>query len=146
MYSVSQLFLAEAIGKTGRSHIQRLTTPANLSSQFFSAYAISESGKGGRRSEVKRLALINMQFVNSTIPDDGSGKSVEIDINDWLPKGDSVKVKRMSAPGIDVQDADLVTWAGQAWTNGTAKGDEQIENVEGGVVHVKGSEGVLVFL
>ncbi|KAH8822707.1 hypothetical protein DL96DRAFT_1714151 [Flagelloscypha sp. PMI_526] len=139
---VSQLFLAEAIGKTGQSQIQRLPTPTGLDDQKFAAYAIYENSKPAR------LALINMAFVNSTIPHDDP-KIVQVDLQDWLQQKshtNSVAAKRMTAPGIDTKQSDLVTWAGQAWTNGTAFGREEVEKVNNGLVKVRGSEAVLVFL
>ena len=56
-----------------------------------------------------------------------------------------IKVKRMTAPGMDSKDVDIVTWAGQAYTNGTASGEEVLEDVTDGMVVVNGVEGVIVF-
>lgn len=52
----------------------------------------------------------------------------------------------MTSPGVDSKDSDLATWAGQAFTNGTASGNEVLESpFEGREVTVQGSEAVLVF-
>ena len=51
----------------------------------------------------------------------------------------------MTAPGADSKDSDTATWAGQAFTNGTASGREEIEGLQNGCVTVRGSEAVLVF-
>lgn len=54
-------------------------------------------------------------------------------------------VKRLTASGLDSKDSDSATWAGQAFTNGTASGTEVLETLsEGNKVVVRGSEAVLV--
>lgn len=73
---------------------------------------------------------------------------IVLDISSLLPKKQRPlpRLKRLTAPGNDETNADLVTWAGQAWTNGTAFGREKFELVSNGKVKLRGSEAVLVFL
>lgn len=59
--------------------------------------------------------------------------------------GQTVKVKRMTAPGLDSKDSETATWAGQGFANGTASGEEIVEGLESGRITLKGSEAVLVF-
>jgi hypothetical protein len=96
----------------------------------------------------KRLALINWASYNTSVPDTDT-KTVTLDISAWIgshKNKSNVTAKRMTAPGINTKDSDLVTWAGQAYTNGTAVGRERVEKVEDGVVSLRGSEALLVFL
>ena len=73
-------------------------------------------------------------------------ETVTFDLTPFIdPKRPIPKVKRMTALGADSKDVDSVTWAGQAFTNGTASGKEVIESLDHGKITVKGSEGVLVF-
>ena len=70
---------------------------------------------------------------------------MSVDVGAWARKGSEVRVKRMTAPGLDSKDSDTATWAGQSYTNGTASGTEVVEGLVDGKVTVKGSEAVLVF-
>jgi hypothetical protein len=71
-----------------------------------------------------------------------------LDISSILPERGvgHPTLKRLTAPGNDETDPDLVKWAGQAWTNGTAKGKEVREVVSNGRIRIRNSEAVLVFL
>jgi hypothetical protein len=130
---VSQLFIAEAIGSSGKSRIHALDPPAGIAAPGFSAYAIYEDKKPAR------LAIMNLQFFNRTT---GTAESsIVLDVGTKR----RATLKRMTAPGLDEKDSDLVTWAGQAYTNGTASGAEVVELVKDGLVGVRGSEAVLVF-
>lgn len=128
--------LAEVVGKSHTSQILHIQPPANVSREHFAAYAVYEKKK------LARLALVNLAQLNKTeAADSVSGVWV------GLPKFDGLaRVKRMSAPGLDEKDTDRVTWAGQAYTNGTAFGNLEVERVSGGAVWVRDSEAVLIFL
>ncbi|KAG8706434.1 hypothetical protein FRC08_001073 [Ceratobasidium sp. 394] len=128
--------LAEAIGKSRSSQIVHVQPPANVSQERFAAYAIYEHKK------LARVALINFsQFNKSTAANPTPGVRVRI-----RGSANNMRLKRMAAPGLDERNADFVTWAGQAYTNGTASGKFDVERVSNGVVWVRDSEAVLVFL
>ena len=128
--------LAEVIGKSLTSQILHVQPPANVSRENFAAYAVYEKKK------LARLALINLAQLNKTeAANSTSGVWVS------LPESNgSARVKRMTAPGLDEKETDRVTWAGQAYTNGTAVGDLEVERASGSAVWVRDSEAVLVIL
>jgi hypothetical protein len=71
--------------------------------------------------------------------------SLGLDISGLVQKKKAT-LKRLTAPGSDEKNADYVTWAGQAWTNGTGEGKEAIEAVKDGKIELRGSEAVLVLV
>ena len=108
------------------------------------AYAIWDPAV--RKTGIARLAVINTAIRNVTMDATTVDETVTMDLTPFIDsKRPSPKVKRMTAPGADSKDVDSVTWAGQAFTNGTASGHEVIEKLYHGKVIVKGSECVLVF-
>lgn len=109
------------------------------SAPSLAAYAVYEHDK------LARLTLLNLAHRNTT--DSADTGSVSVNLQSLVGKRGlgKVKVKRMTAPGMESKEVDLVTWAGQAYTNGTASGEEEIEDVKDGVVIVNGVEGVIVF-
>lgn len=127
--------LAEAIGRSGSSQIFHIQSPTNISQDHFAAYAIYEHKK------LARIALINFAEFNKTTSAPSQGVRVKLEGN-----FSGSRLKRMTAPGMDEKDTDFVTWAGQAYTNGTASGKLQVEPVSNGVVWIRDSEAVLVFL
>ncbi|KAJ7444823.1 hypothetical protein FB451DRAFT_1104514, partial [Mycena latifolia] len=140
---VSQLFIAEAVGKSKTSRLLALDAPAGVSPDLFAAYAVYDT----RQLAPTRIAVINWQTFNHTMGESGAAAtSVSLDISAALPRRRSATLKRLTAPGNDETDSDLVTWAGQAWTNGTAQGKEVLEAVKDGKIEIRGSEAVLVFL
>ncbi|KAF7311470.1 Glycoside hydrolase family 79 protein [Mycena kentingensis (nom. inval.)] len=131
---VSQLFVAEVVGKSRKARLVQLDAPAGVSPDTFAAYAVYEGGVP------VRLAVINWQTVNSTM----SEAEVEATtVGLTLGRNKVVNVKRLTGFN-DEKDADFVTWGGQAWTNGTASGRLKVEEIRNGVVRVRGSEAVLV--
>lgn len=127
--------LAEAIGKSGNTQIVHLPVPSNISQDHFAAYAIYE------RRKLARVALINFAQFNKTSSASRQGVQVKI-----AGSTRNTRLKRMTAPGIDEKNTDLVTWAGQAYTNGTASGKLQLERVPNDVVWIADSEAALIFL
>ncbi|KAG8736799.1 hypothetical protein FRC12_017445, partial [Ceratobasidium sp. 428] len=86
-----------------------------------------------------RVALINFaQFNKSSTTGPTHGISVKID-----GSTDNMKLKRMTAPGLDEKNTDFVTWAGQAYTNGSTSGRLEVERASNGVVWIRDSEAVL---
>lgn len=139
---VAYLLVTEAVGSSQQSRLALLPSPSNLPN--LAAYAIWDPAVRALHDGPARLALLNLHVRNvSSSQDTGA---ISVDLNAWTRKGTNAKVKRMSAPGLDSKDSDTATWAGQAFTNGTASGKEVVEQLQGGKVVVKGSEAVLVFL
>jgi len=139
---VAYLLITEAVGSSGQSRLQLIDVPE---AESVAAYAVWDPA--ARKSGVARLALINTAIRNVTMSQsDIEKETVTFDLTPFIdPKRPIPKVKRMTALGADSKDVDSVTWAGQAFTNGTASGKEVIERLERGTITVKGSEGVLVF-
>ncbi|KAI7645799.1 hypothetical protein KC318_g19805, partial [Hortaea werneckii] len=151
----AQLFLAEAFS-TGGTRIQNLTVPSGVDPDYFAAYAFYDD------DALSKLAIVNMHpyYANST-----QDFSASIDLSEHIhsSKGwhgwhgwhgwskeegkQDVYAKRLTAPYTDETDAAKVTWAGQTFINGTADGEVQKERIgKDGVVHVRGSEALLIFL
>lgn len=139
-----QLFLAEAFATNG-TRIQAIDAPDGVDGDSFAAYAFYDGGS------LSKLAIINLKpyYANST-----SDFSVSLDLSAYMrpshgrPRHEAahqVSVKRLTAPHVNEKDATEVTWAGQAFTNGTASGQVQVERLaRDGAVTVRGSEAVLV--
>ncbi|ELU43710.1 hypothetical protein AG1IA_02261 [Rhizoctonia solani AG-1 IA] len=133
--SVSQLVLAEIVGKSRASQVVHLSPPVSVSADRFAAYGIYEHKK------LSKLALINFSIFNKTETGrDAPGIRVRIGER----SGKAPRVKRMTAPGLDEKNPDLVTWAGQAYTNGSAVGKLKLESLVDNTVWVRDSEAVLV--
>ncbi|GAB1738351.1 hypothetical protein NU219Hw_g3162t1 [Hortaea werneckii] len=151
----AQLFLAEAFS-TGGTRIQNLTVPSGVDPDYFAAYAFYDD------DALSKLAIVNMHpyYANST-----EDFSASIDLSEHIhgSKGwhgwhgwhgwskeegkQDVYAKRLTAPYTDETDAAKVTWAGQTFINGTADGEVQEERIDkDGIVHVRGSEALLIFL
>ena len=130
---MSALLIAETVGSSNSSTLAYIPVP---SAPSLAAYAVYESGS------LARLTLLTLAHRNTTDPADTG--SVSVDVSSLAGEG-TLKVKRMTALGMDSKDVDSVTWAGQAYTNGTATGEENVEDVTGGSVTVSGVEGVIVF-
>ncbi|KAG9830229.1 glycoside hydrolase family 79 protein, partial [Aureobasidium melanogenum] len=134
----SQLFMAEAFA-IAETRIRQLETPSGIDKDYFSAYAFYVNDK------LNKLAIINSKpyYVNST-----SDFTATLDISKYghLKKGVRAWSKRLSAPYINEGNANNITWAGQSFDQGHETGDLLIETVgRDGLVHVRGSEAVLVF-
>lgn len=155
---VSYLLLGEAIGKpnvpasvykhlkTGGTNIRvsPLDTPPGLSNQTFAAYALYDG------DHPSRLVIINMIVHNvttTTATTTPVGKdAVTLDISHLFVPGKAT-LKRMSSPGLDEKNSSYVSWAGQTYADGRARGKEVVEKVGlNGLVTVQASEAVLVFL
>ncbi|KAF9069212.1 glycoside hydrolase family 79 protein [Rhodocollybia butyracea] len=92
-----------------------------------------------------KLALLNLQIFNET--EKGPRPVATFNISSMLPDPDSeISILRLVAPGADTQLANMTTWAGQTFENGTANGDPTEEKITGGIVTVEASSAVLVVL
>ncbi|CAJ2508329.1 Uu.00g133550.m01.CDS01 [Anthostomella pinea] len=153
------LFLAEVFATDG-TRIVEVGAPEGVDADYFAAYALYEGGGDGVLS---KLAVVNLRPYYANLTTD---YTVSIDISAHImggalnPKhhgpqphygGDATAtqayVKRLTAPYVDAKDAADVTWAGQSFANGSAIGQVRKEVVgDDGIVSVRGSEAVLVFL
>ncbi|GJJ08933.1 hypothetical protein Clacol_003153 [Clathrus columnatus] len=139
---VAYLLITEAVGSSGRSQLQLINIPE---APHVAAYVIWDDAV--KSDGIARLAIINTAISNITTPAKENG-SVVVDLKPFLnskQRSNDVVVKRMTSPGVDSKNSDLATWAGQAFTNGTASGREVVETLKDGEVTVRGSEAVLVF-
>lgn len=147
---VAYLLVAEAVGSSKTSSISYI--PALQGYPQLAAYAIYDSSISSTR--VSRLAVLNLSPAtsNGTTTDsvgDVVSQNVSIDLTEFVLGKESgeVRVKRMTAPGLEVTNTSQVTWAGQSYVSGEPDGTEIVEQLEqGNVVNVRASEGVLVFL
>ena len=138
---VAYLLITEAVGSSRHSRLQLVDTPQATA---LAAYAVWDPAV--RHTGLARLVLINTAIRNQTITDSAApDEAVTVDLSEFIGRErPSVRVKRMTAPGADSKASDAATWAGQAFTNGTASGREDIEQLQHGRVTVQGSEAVLV--
>lgn len=135
------LFLAEAFAVNG-TQVQARETPAGLSLDHFSAYAFYAENK------LSKLALVNMKpyYANSTSDFAASFQVLSGQSDHGRHGNRQAWVKRMTAPHVNEQDTEKVTWAGQSFKEAKADGEVKIEEVgKNGIVKVRGSETVLVF-
>lgn len=134
------LFLVEVFSEPG-ARVLRLDPPKGVESERFSAYAIY------RDERVEKLVLLNMHpfYSNST----GGDGTIRINVSDYLPSKKQATrratVKRLTAPSIDEQDTELITWAGQSFKHGDTKGDLKVEKMDrDGIANIRGSEAILI--
>ncbi|CCO29230.1 hypothetical protein BN14_03235 [Rhizoctonia solani AG-1 IB] len=132
---VSQLMLSEIVGKSRASQIVHLSPPASISPSRFAAYGVYEHRR------LSKLALINFSIFNKTGASE-EAPGIRVRIGGGSSK--TLRLKRMTAPGLDEKDADLVTWAGQAYTNGSAIGKLKLEALIDNTVWIRDSEAVLI--
>jgi hypothetical protein len=131
---VAALLVTETVGSSGNATIAHIPIPE---APDLAVYAVWDAGR------LRRVALLNLAHRN--ISQALSTAAVSVDMSGVM--GEGMTVKRMTGAGMDSKDTDLSTWAGQSFTNGTASGDEDIEERKGDpMVLVRGSEGVVVFL
>lgn len=138
---VSLLFITEALGdgSGAGAQVAALETPAGLNEDHFSSYAFYED------NSLRKIALINMKpfYKNST-----EDFTVTVDLSQYTQDlGSPAQLKRMTAPSVDEGKTEVATWAGQSFKNGVATGELDIEEIgPDGLVQVRGSEAVLIFL
>ncbi|KAG6888920.1 hypothetical protein C0995_004933 [Termitomyces sp. Mi166 len=90
-----------------------------------------------------KFALLNLEIFNQTqsIP----RPTTTFDISGFLKDPQQpVTVRRLSAPGADIKEASVTTWAGQDYASGLAAGELAEEQIAGGQIVVQASEAVLV--
>ncbi|KAG6865905.1 hypothetical protein C0991_010738 [Blastosporella zonata] len=149
------LFVAETLGHSrtlqmaniypGRqANGSTITTALGDASQGqLVAYGFWDTEQSSGSKYPTKLALLNLEIFNQTqtIP----RPQATFDISGFLQNHNrAVTVRRLSAPGADVKDANVTTWAGQNFASGLAAGKFVEERVSGGKIVLQASEAVLV--
>ncbi|KAG5652334.1 hypothetical protein H0H81_005402 [Sphagnurus paluster] len=151
------LFIAETLGRSkslrmaniypGRqANGSTITTALGDNSQGqLVAYGFWDNkAKTGQQYPAK-LALLNLQIYNQTQIGKVERPEATFDISGFLKDSErEVRVRRLTAPGADIKDGTVTTWAGQNYGSGVADGKLVEERVKGGKIKVKASEAVLV--
>jgi hypothetical protein len=92
---VAYLFVAEAVGSSGRSRIALLDVPAHPQ---LAVYAVWDAAHG---SGVSRLAVLNLAPRNETTnARDAAAVAVELDLSEFGNVTTGALVKRMQSPGL----------------------------------------------
>ncbi|PFH53076.1 glycoside hydrolase family 79 protein [Amanita thiersii Skay4041] len=151
------LFVAETLGGSKTLRIANLfpgrqangstitTALGDQSAGQLVVYGFWEDNSPADHTSPTKLALINLEIFNQTqaVP----RPSTTFDISRFVPKGHrAVKVRRLQAPGADIKEANVTTWAGQSFESGIASGELVEETVSDGKVRVQASEAALVLL
>ncbi|KAG5354117.1 hypothetical protein C0989_007478 [Termitomyces sp. Mn162] len=149
------LFVAETLGHSktlkianiypGRQHNGSSITTAlgDMSEGQLVVYGFWDTELPSGNEFPTKFVLLNLEIFNQTqtIP----RPTVTFDISDFLKNPQQpVTVRRLSAPGADIKEADVTTWAGQNFASGVAVGQLVEEQMAGGEIIVQASEGVLV--
>ncbi|KAK0458968.1 glycoside hydrolase family 79 protein [Desarmillaria tabescens] len=148
------LFIAEAIGTSQSLRIGNIYPGRQANGSSITA-AMGDASQGqlvaygfwddSSLGYPVKLALLNLQSYNET--EEGTRPSTMFDISKYLSEGKgSVTVRRLQAPGADVKEGNVTTWAGQTYANGVAEGELIEEKIDGEVIVVAASEAVLVSL
>ncbi|KAF9468152.1 glycoside hydrolase family 79 protein [Collybia nuda] len=151
------LFVAETLGHSKSLRIANIypgrqangstitTALGDKSAGELVAYGFWDDALPTRHRFPVKLALLNLQIYNQTqnIPRPVS----TFDISAYKQDPSSqVTIRRLTAPGADVKEANVTSWAGQTFAQGIASGKVIEEKVRGGRISVSASEAVLVFL
>ncbi|KAF9443574.1 glycoside hydrolase family 79 protein [Macrolepiota fuliginosa MF-IS2] len=153
------LFITETLGRSTTVQISNLypgrqangssitTAMGDLSSGQLVAYGFWDTSNVTSHGFPTKLALLNLEIYNQTQVGTTPRPSSTFDISGLLrAPNQTVRVRRLQAPGADVKDANVTTWAGQTFDSGVAVGRVIEESVVGGKIAVPASEAVLVFL
>ncbi|RDB26372.1 Beta-glucuronidase [Hypsizygus marmoreus] len=151
------LFVAEALGHSKSLRIANIypgrqangstitTALGDQSAGELVAYGFWDDNMPSRHRFPVKLALLNLQIFNQTQTTPRPTSTFDISEYIQSPRR-TVTVRRLTAPGADVQDANVTTWAGQHFASGVASGKLVEEKITVGKVVLKASEAVLVFL
>ncbi|KXN91719.1 hypothetical protein AN958_12571 [Leucoagaricus sp. SymC.cos] len=153
------LFIAETLGHSKTLQISNLypgrqangssitTAMGDLSSGQLVAYGFWDTSDPSTHGFPTKLALLNLEIYNQTQVGTFPRPSSTFDVTGLLRnRTQAVRVRKLQAPGADVQDANVTTWAGQTFEDGTAHGKVVEETVRNGKITVQASEAALVFL
>ncbi|KAF4966405.1 hypothetical protein FSARC_5914 [Fusarium sarcochroum] len=136
------LFLTEVFAKPN-GRIMRLTAPPSADPDRFATYAVYQGNK------VDKLVLLNMK---PYYPKSAKKSSyLTVDISAFVPHKqkftDRPTFKRLTAPSVDEKDTNQVTWAGQSFKYGDARGKLKLERLgNNGILSIRVSEAILVDL
>ncbi|KAF8071703.1 glycoside hydrolase family 79 protein [Lyophyllum atratum] len=151
------IFVAETLGHSKSLRIANIypgrqangssitTAMGDKSEGQLVAYGLWDDKLPSGHKYPSKLALLNLQIYNQTqtIPRPVS----TFDISSYLENPHAaVTVRRLTAPGADIKEANVTTWAGQNFATGLADGKFVEEKVSGGKIAVKASEAVLVIV
>ncbi|KIJ12838.1 glycoside hydrolase family 79 protein [Paxillus involutus ATCC 200175] len=90
-----------------------------------------------------KLAILNLEIFNSTVT--YPRPNVTVNFSTFLSKlGQTVIVKRLTAPGADIKYGNLTTWAGRNFASGVADGEVVEEKTTTGQVDVAASSAILI--
>lgn len=156
------LFVAETLGHSKTLQVANIypgrqangssitTAGGDTSSGQLVAYGFWDAKSKTAHDSPTKLALLNLQIFNQTQADTTTRPRVLFDISAYLPRGNGhdgeVRVRRLTAPGADIKEGNVTSWAGQTFGEGVASGRLVEERVRGGKIAVEASEAVLVFL
>ncbi|KAK3062746.1 hypothetical protein LTS18_003443 [Coniosporium uncinatum] len=133
---VSQLFMAEAFATPG-TQVSALEKPEGVDRDYFSTYAFYVG------DNLSKLAIVNSKPYHANATQD---YTVSFGISKHVYERKKAWSKRMIAPHVEEKDTAAVTWASQSYEQGLPVGGLGIERVErDAIVHIRGSEAVLVF-
>ncbi|KAJ4258944.1 hypothetical protein NW762_008032 [Fusarium torreyae] len=134
------LFLTEVFAKPN-GRIKRLDTPPNVDPDRFATYAVYQGDR------VDKLVLLNMKpyYHKSSKMDTHLTVDVSTFITHKQKFTERPTFKRLTAPSVDEKDTNKVTWAGQSFKNGDARGKRIVERLgKNGVLNIRASEAILV--
>ncbi|PNS14917.1 hypothetical protein CAC42_2146 [Sphaceloma murrayae] len=131
---LAQLFMAEVFGG-GETQVREVRAEG-LEAERIAVYALYEG------QSLEKLVVVNSRLFYGNTTEDGR---VSLDVARYAVNG-KVWVKRLTAPSVNEKDNTKTSWAGQSFPQGDAVGTAVVEEVGDGLVKVRGSEAVLVFL
>ncbi|KAJ7593066.1 glycoside hydrolase family 79 protein [Mycena floridula] len=149
------LFVTEALGHSKTLRMANIypgkqtngstitTAGGDSSAGQLVAYGFWDDAAPSKHDFPAKLALLNLQIFNSTQTE---ARPVAVfDISKFLPHGvSSVTVRRLTAAGAELKEANQTTWAGQTFETGQAKGQRVVETVKGSKINVEATSAVLV--
>ncbi|TRM60663.1 hypothetical protein BD626DRAFT_128202 [Schizophyllum amplum] len=151
------LFVAEMLGTEGDFAIANLY-PGRQANGSTITPAMGDETDGqvavyGLWDEAKpeyptKFAVLNLEIYNETQAVAGEARpNVTIDLSAYLEEGEAtLRVRRMQAPGADVKEGSVTTWAGQTFGEGVMDGTLVEETVQGSVITVEASGAALIFV
>jgi len=153
------LFITETLGHSKTLQISNLypgrqangssitTEMGDKSAGQLVAYGFWDASEKSSHGFPTKLALLNLEIYNQTQAGTTPRPRSTFDISRLLRNPNKpVRVRRLQAPGADIKDANVTTWAGQTFNTGTAVGRLVEEKVKGGKITLEASEAALVFL
>ncbi|KAF8126996.1 glycoside hydrolase family 79 protein [Boletus edulis] len=92
-----------------------------------------------------KLGILNLEMYNSTAT--YPRPNVTVDFSAYLAyPGQVATARTMTAPGTDIKEANVTTWAGQTFATGVAEGTLVEEYITSGRIDVAASSAILITL